>query len=35
MFELQLADAKNVVEAIRNVEGTRFPVLTPNLKVTV
>ncbi|KAJ4706684.1 Hydroxymethylglutaryl-CoA lyase, mitochondrial [Melia azedarach] len=28
----QLADAKNVVEAIRNVEGTRFPVLTPNLK---
>nr|DAD42890.1 TPA_asm: hypothetical protein HUJ06_001120 [Nelumbo nucifera] len=28
----QLADAKDVMEAIRNVEGTRFPVLTPNLK---
>lgn len=28
----QLADAKDVMEAIRNVEGSRFPVLTPNLK---
>lgn len=29
----QLADAKEVMEGIRNVEGARFPVLTPNLKV--
>lgn len=29
----QLADAKDVMEGIRNVEGARFPVLTPNLKV--
>ncbi|XP_030453124.2 uncharacterized protein LOC115674763 isoform X1 [Syzygium oleosum] len=28
----QLGDAKDVMEAIRNVEGARFPVLTPNLK---
>ncbi|CAL8168679.1 unnamed protein product [Prunus armeniaca] len=28
----QLADAKDVMKAIRNVEGVRFPVLTPNLK---
>ncbi|XXG52868.1 hypothetical protein AAC387_Pa03g1072 [Persea americana] len=28
----QLADAKDVMEAVRNVEGARFPVLTPNLK---
>ncbi|XP_031273302.1 hydroxymethylglutaryl-CoA lyase, mitochondrial-like [Pistacia vera] len=28
----QLADAKDVMEAIRNIEGARFPVLTPNLK---
>ncbi|EXC34954.1 Hydroxymethylglutaryl-CoA lyase [Morus notabilis] len=28
----QLADAKDVMEAIRDVEGARFPVLTPNLK---
>lgn len=28
----QLADAKDVMEAIRNVESARFPVLTPNLK---
>ncbi|PKI74392.1 hypothetical protein CRG98_005272 [Punica granatum] len=28
----QLGDAKDVMEAIRNIEGTRFPVLTPNLK---
>ncbi|OVA02015.1 Pyruvate carboxyltransferase [Macleaya cordata] len=28
----QLADAKDVMEAIRTVEGARFPVLTPNLK---
>ncbi|KAF5942638.1 hypothetical protein HYC85_020280 [Camellia sinensis] len=29
----QLADAKDVMEAVRNVEGARLPVLTPNLKV--
>lgn len=34
MVEPQLADAKDVMEAIRNVEGARFPVLTPNLKVS-
>ncbi|KAE8125155.1 hypothetical protein FH972_019989 [Carpinus fangiana] len=28
----QLADAKDVMEAIRHVESARFPVLTPNLK---
>ncbi|XP_058107424.1 hydroxymethylglutaryl-CoA lyase, mitochondrial-like [Magnolia sinica] len=28
----QLADAKDVMGTIRNVEGVRFPVLTPNLK---
>ncbi|XP_072979842.1 hydroxymethylglutaryl-CoA lyase, mitochondrial-like isoform X2 [Typha angustifolia] len=28
----QLADAKDVMEAIRNIEGVKFPVLTPNLK---
>lgn len=28
----QLADAKDVMKAIQNVEGARFPVLTPNLK---
>ncbi|KAF8043680.1 hypothetical protein BT93_A1867 [Corymbia citriodora subsp. variegata] len=28
----QLGDAKDVMEAIQNVEGARFPVLTPNLK---
>ncbi|KAB2609893.1 hypothetical protein D8674_037238 [Pyrus ussuriensis x Pyrus communis] len=28
----QLADAKDVMAAIRNIEGARFPVLTPNLK---
>ncbi|XP_038905646.1 hydroxymethylglutaryl-CoA lyase, mitochondrial-like [Benincasa hispida] len=28
----QLADAKDVMEGIQNVEGARFPVLTPNLK---
>ncbi|CAK9322719.1 unnamed protein product [Citrullus colocynthis] len=28
----QLADANDVMEGIRNVEGARFPVLTPNLK---
>uniref|UniRef100_A0A1D1XZD7 hydroxymethylglutaryl-CoA lyase n=1 Tax=Anthurium amnicola TaxID=1678845 RepID=A0A1D1XZD7_9ARAE len=28
----QLADAKDVMEEIRNWEGARFPVLTPNLK---
>ncbi|XP_057506512.1 hydroxymethylglutaryl-CoA lyase, mitochondrial-like [Actinidia eriantha] len=29
---LQLADAKDVIEAIQSVEGARFPALTPNLK---
>lgn len=28
----QLADAKDVMEAVRNIPGVRFPVLTPNLK---
>ncbi|KAA3472131.1 hydroxymethylglutaryl-CoA lyase, mitochondrial-like isoform X1 [Gossypium australe] len=28
----QLADAKDVMDAIRNIQGARFPVLTPNLK---
>ncbi|XP_010247162.1 PREDICTED: hydroxymethylglutaryl-CoA lyase, mitochondrial-like isoform X2 [Nelumbo nucifera] len=28
----QLADAKGVMEAVRKIEGVRFPVLTPNLK---
>ncbi|KAJ7972100.1 Hydroxymethylglutaryl-CoA lyase, mitochondrial [Quillaja saponaria] len=28
----QLADAKDVMESIQNVEGARFPVLTPNIK---
>lgn len=28
----QLADAKEVMEAVQNIEGVRFPVLTPNLK---
>ncbi|XP_038975293.1 hydroxymethylglutaryl-CoA lyase, mitochondrial-like isoform X3 [Phoenix dactylifera] len=28
----KLADAKDVMEAFRNLEGARFPVLTPNLK---
>ncbi|KAH7521149.1 hypothetical protein FEM48_Zijuj07G0002600 [Ziziphus jujuba var. spinosa] len=28
----QLADGKDVMEAIRNLKGARFPVLTPNLK---
>ncbi|WCJ24314.1 Hydroxymethylglutaryl-CoA lyase mitochondrial [Euphorbia peplus] len=28
----QLADAKDVMAAIRDLEGSRFPVLTPNLK---
>lgn len=29
---LQLADAKDVLEAIQNIGGARFPVLTPNIK---
>ncbi|GKE77729.1 hydroxymethylglutaryl-CoA lyase, mitochondrial [Tanacetum coccineum] len=29
----QLSDAKDVVEAVKNLEGARLPVLTPNLKV--
>lgn len=29
----QLADAKDVMEGIRNIEGVRLPVLTPNMKV--
>lgn len=28
----QLADARDVVEAVKNLEGVRLPVLTPNLK---
>ncbi|GJN37918.1 hypothetical protein PR202_gb26918 [Eleusine coracana subsp. coracana] len=28
----QLADAKDVIEAVRNIEGVCLPVLTPNLK---
>ncbi|KAI0504040.1 hypothetical protein KFK09_014987 [Dendrobium nobile] len=28
----QLADAKDVMEEVRNIEGVHFPVLTPNLK---
>ncbi|XP_071722980.1 hydroxymethylglutaryl-CoA lyase, mitochondrial isoform X1 [Rutidosis leptorrhynchoides] len=28
----QLADAKDVMEGVRNIDGARFPVLTPNLK---
>ncbi|KAI7744742.1 hypothetical protein M8C21_016877, partial [Ambrosia artemisiifolia] len=28
----QLADAKDVVEAVKNIEGARLPVLTPNIK---
>ncbi|OAY66888.1 Hydroxymethylglutaryl-CoA lyase, mitochondrial [Ananas comosus] len=28
----QLADAKDVMEGIRNIEGVRLPVLTPNMK---
>ncbi|KAK9123328.1 hypothetical protein Sjap_012930 [Stephania japonica] len=28
----QLADAKDVMEAVQNLAGARFPVLTPNLK---
>lgn len=35
LYIFQLADAKDVVEAIRDVEGARFPVLTPNLKVRI
>lgn len=31
----QLADAKDVLAAIQNVEGASFPVLTPNLKVRI
>lgn len=30
---IKLADAKEVVEAVRNLEAGRLPVLTPNLKV--
>ncbi|KAL5994758.1 hypothetical protein ACLOJK_024812 [Asimina triloba] len=29
---MELADAKDVMEAVRNVEGVRLPVLTPNVK---
>lgn len=32
---LKLADAKDVMDAVHNLEGARFPVLTPNLKVSV
>ncbi|GJT83222.1 CDPK-related protein kinase [Tanacetum coccineum] len=30
---IKLSDAKDVVEAVKNMEGVRLPVLTPNLKV--
>lgn len=30
---IKLADAKEVVEAVKNLEAGRLPVLTPNLKV--
>ena len=30
----QLADAKEVMNVIRALKGTQFPVLTPNLKVS-
>lgn len=30
---MKLADAKDVVEAVKNLEGAKLPVLTPNLKV--
>lgn len=31
---MQLADAKDVIEAVKDVGGATFPVLTPNLKVS-
>ena len=31
----QLADAKEVMNVIRALKGTQFPVLTPNLKVSL
>ncbi|CAF2164186.1 unnamed protein product [Brassica napus] len=31
----QLADAKNVMDAVNTLHGARFPVLTPNLKVCI
>lgn len=34
MVGIQLADAKDVMEAIKDCRGARFPVLTPNLKVS-
>lgn len=33
-LKMQLADANDVMEEIRNIEGVHFPVLTPNLKVS-
>lgn len=35
IFDLQLADAKDVMKAIKDVEVARLPVLTPNLKVSL
>lgn len=31
----QLSDAKDVMEAVKNLEGARLPVLTPNMKVCI
>lgn len=31
----QLADARDVMEAVKSLEGSRLPVLTPNLKVGI
>lgn len=30
---MKLADARDVVDAVKNLEGATLPVLTPNLKV--
>lgn len=32
--KLQLADAKDVIKGIKGISNARFPVLTPNLKVS-
>lgn len=34
-FVFQLADAKDVMQAVNNLGGIRLPVLTPNLKVSI
>lgn len=33
LLPFQLADAKDVMQAVSNLEGARLPVLTPNIKV--